>query len=170
MSVRLKRFDYAGISIMIAGSCTPPFYLGFFCDELQHLRWAYLGSMWLVCVAAALATFFPDRTNATFRAVIFILAGVSCLPGIIHLTSIDAELLNDFRVKPWLLGGIAYITGAVIYAIAIPERCWKNTFDIFGASHQIFHIAVLVGALMHIRGSLLVYLNRVEYPCPATDL
>ena len=29
----LAKFDYAGISFMIAGSCTPPVYYSFICEE-----------------------------------------------------------------------------------------------------------------------------------------
>ena len=136
MSIKLKRFDYAGISIMIAGSCTPPLYLGFLCDELEVYRWAYIGYMWFICVLAAILTFFPDRTNQTFRVVVFVLAGMSVLPGIIQLKYyVDPELMPEFQVKFFFLGGIVYIVGAVIYAAAVPERCYKRTFDIFGASH-----------------------------------
>lgn len=35
MHKSLAKVDYAGISIMIAGSSTPPFYYSFFCEEMQ---------------------------------------------------------------------------------------------------------------------------------------
>jgi adiponectin receptor len=170
MSIRLRRFDYAGISIMIAGSCTPALYLGFLCDELTPYRWGYLGSMWVLSFIAAIITFFPDRTNATFRAVVFILAGWSILPGIIHLRYyMEPEYLPSFPINCWLIGGIVYALGAIIYAASIPERWFKRTFDLFGASHQIFHLMVLVGALLHIRASMLTYLTRVANPCPVRE-
>jgi adiponectin receptor len=28
----LQKLDFAGIAIMIAGSCTPPYYYGFLCE------------------------------------------------------------------------------------------------------------------------------------------
>jgi predicted membrane channel-forming protein YqfA (hemolysin III family) len=48
---------------------------------------------------------------------------------------VDPELLPEFKLQLFLIGGVVYIVGAVIYAAAIPERCYKRTFDIFGASH-----------------------------------
>ena len=36
----------------------------------------------------------------------------------------------------------------------IPERWFPYTFDIFGASHQIFHVAVMVAAVIHFCGLL----------------
>ncbi len=35
-----------------------------------------------------------------------------------------------------------YVGGAIIYAMRIPERFWPGRFDIFGASHQIWHVFV----------------------------
>ena len=155
---------------MIAGSFTPICYLGFLCDELIVYRWVYLGSLWLICLAASLSTFFPDRTTSTFRAIVFVAAGLSILPGCIHLKFwVDPAFLQEFNIKLVLLGGGVYIGGAMIYAFSVPERCYKQTFDIFGASHQIFHFCVLIGALLHIKASMLLYLNRVEYPCPIGD-
>jgi predicted membrane channel-forming protein YqfA (hemolysin III family) len=82
---------------MIAGSSTPPLYLGFFCDELKVYRWAYIGFMWFISIVASILTFFPDRTNQIFRAIVFFLAGASILPGVIHLRYFtDPDLLPDF--------------------------------------------------------------------------
>ncbi|KAG4428631.1 hypothetical protein IFR05_015887 [Cadophora sp. M221] len=39
------------------------------------------------------------------------------------------------------------VLGATAYAFKIPERWCKRTFDIFGASHQVFHVMVVLAAL-----------------------
>jgi hypothetical protein len=36
--------------------------------------------------------------------------------------------------------------------VQIPERWVPYRFDIFGASHQIFHVAVMVAAVIHFLG------------------
>lgn len=36
----------------------------------------------------------------------------------------------------------------------IPERWAPYKFDIYGASHQIFHIAVIIAAIIHFCGLL----------------
>jgi predicted membrane channel-forming protein YqfA (hemolysin III family) len=33
-----QRCDYSGIAVMIAASCTPPFYYGFICQEVAMWR------------------------------------------------------------------------------------------------------------------------------------
>jgi adiponectin receptor len=50
--------------------------------------------------------------------------------------------------------GILYIVGAVLYAGRIPERWSPGTFDIWGSSHQIFHVLVLLAAGTHLVGLL----------------
>lgn len=47
----------------------------------------------------------------------------------------------------WLLTqGALYIIGAIIYAARVPERWAPGRFDLFGSSHQWFHVLVLVAA------------------------
>lgn len=45
--------------------------------------------------------------------------------------------------------GILNFTGAMIYGVRIPERWYPKIFDVFGASHQIMHVLVMIGALSH---------------------
>ena len=44
-----------------------------------------------------------------------------------------------------------YIGGAVVYALRVPERFFPGKFDIWGHSHQIFHVFVVMAAVMHYR-------------------
>ena len=54
-------------------------------------------------------------------------------------------------VKFWVfgVGGLIYIIGACIYIARVPERCKPGTFDLCGASHQIFHFAVIIACVLH---------------------
>ncbi|KAG1121392.1 hypothetical protein G6F42_012475 [Rhizopus arrhizus] len=45
-----------------------------------------------------------------------------------------------------------YIAGALIYGCRFPERVMPGKFNIFGASHQIFHICVTIAVLAHYFG------------------
>ncbi len=60
----------------------------------------------------------------------------------------------------YALGGYIYIQGAIIYMIRCPERCAPGKFDFCGASHQIFHFAVLTAALLHYAENHKVFRNR----------
>jgi adiponectin receptor len=51
-----------------------------------------------------------------------------------------------------VLHGFLYIFGAFIYAARWPERYFPRTFDIWGSSHQLFHIFVVLAAATHLYG------------------
>ena len=74
----LSRFDYAGISLLITGSCFPPYYYFFYCES--KLRIFYLSFMTIF----GLSTFFLSLTNnynkpemRTFRGRLYLLFGIS---------------------------------------------------------------------------------------------
>lgn len=68
----------------------------------------------------------PELMNSDSNwesALAFILAGLSTLPGIIHMSLFsEKELLDHFDMWPWITGGILYILGAIIYSCKWPER------------------------------------------------
>ena len=59
---------------------------------------------------------------------------------------------NDFRYTD-MSGPCIMQGGAVVYAMRIPERWKPGAFDIAFHSHQLFHIAVIIAALVHYRVS-----------------
>lgn len=63
-----------------------------------------------------------------------------------------AEINRKIGLSWMIAEGVAYIGGAVLYACRVPERWMPGTFDYLGASHQIFHVMVLVGAGCHLKG------------------
>ena len=70
---------------------------------------------------------------------------------------------------PFLLfaiGGLIYIIGATIYMCRVPERWMPGTFDLCGASHQIFHFCVIIACCLHFYGNVTVFRERQTYECP----
>ena len=66
--------------------------------------------------------------------------------------------MNDRIGLPWLvLQGFLYILGAGIYAARVPERWFPERFDVWGSSHQIFHVLILFAAGSHLVGLLRAY-------------
>lgn len=45
-------------------------------------------------------------------------------------------------------------TGANKFQTKVPERFAPGRFDVWGSSHQIFHICVLLGAASHLAGAI----------------
>jgi adiponectin receptor len=75
-------------------------------------------------------------------------------------------VLYRFDTWPWATGGAFYIIGAVVYAFRWPECFSNGKYDYFGNSHNIFHIFVVMAALMHWYGSVRVFHERQMYACP----
>jgi adiponectin receptor len=53
----------------------------------------------------------------------------------------------------WIsLMGLLYLLGAAIYAFRFPECCCPGRWDLFCHSHQLFHVFVIVAAIVHFHG------------------
>lgn len=164
--------DYAGISLLIAGSCYPPYYYFFHCEVF--LMMAYLSFISVF----ALGVFFFSLTpgfhlpkNRTLRGSLFLSLGISAGLPIIHLILFSSSI-SGFTSSPrlifWYLGGAAYVIGALMYINRLPEKYFPGKFDFFGSSHQIFHFLILCGVIMHYVGCLDAYYFRVNNTCPVS--
>lgn len=131
MSVYLSRFDYSGIAILICGSTFPPIVYGFACSPGIKLMYIILISTF--CIFAFAVTLMPNSDQPNYRKLrgfLFIIVGLTA--GIIPF---HAALTNDPNVLVklfyWALGGIVYVSGALLYIARIPERCCPGLFDYF---------------------------------------
>ena len=66
--------------------------------------------------------------------------------------------------------GFCYVSGAYCYAMKIPEKYWPGLFDVFGCGHNIFHIMVIAGALVHYEACLVLELWRDHHACEADEV
>jgi adiponectin receptor len=129
MQVLLSRLDYGGISLLIAGSTFPPVVYGFACNAIPRIT--YLVIISSTCTAAFAMTLMPGADTPKYRRMrgflfIFVglFAGVPTFHGAINN---DHNIL--INVNYWIIGGLLYITGALIYIARIPERLSPGTFD-----------------------------------------
>lgn len=166
----LRKFDLAGICIMILGCTTAPFYYAFMCEDQTFYRYLYTGQVWVCCLGALYIAMSPSQKDfgkAWVLAAAFIFAGLSCFPGLMHMLFFaDKKFLNSVPVHLYLWGGVAYISGAIIYANKWPECRYKGRFDIIGNSHNIFHVNCLIGAGLHWWAAIRVFHERQLYQCP----
>lgn len=152
VSKAFNKLDYVGIVFLITGTYYPALYYAFYCQPVH--RAAYIG---LVTAFGAATTFFlltPSYATPEYRRTrtwLFIGLGVSgVVPVVQTLLKHGWEYSNQAFGLSWLLlGGAFYIAGAVLYAERCPERFMPGHFDIYGNSHQIFHVACLLAALAH---------------------
>ena len=85
-----------------------------------------------------------------------ILTGLSAFAPIIHASRLfPIEQLNKQSRLPYhyMEGGILLL-GAMIYGARLPERIYPGKFDIWGCSHQILHVLVVLATFIHLLGVL----------------
>ncbi|KAH8113970.1 HlyIII-domain-containing protein [Phellopilus nigrolimitatus] len=149
---RCNALDYSGIVVLIVGSFFPEIYYIFFCEP--HYQLFYLALILLSGLGAAYIVINPVYSSPSHRGArtkVFAALGLSALIPISHalLTHGLHTLRKETGVDFLILSGVLYLGGALLYANRIPERFSPGTFDYFFASHQIFHVMVVLAALAH---------------------
>lgn len=150
-----NKLDYLGIVILIVCSMISILYYGFYDSSLFFYIFSSLTlSFGIACGIVSLKDRFRTREWRPYRATLFVVFGLSAvLPiftGIWYYGYREAYI----RIQlPWIvLEGVFYIFGAFLYGIRFPEKFHPGKYDIWGHSHQIFHILVVIAALCHLKG------------------
>ncbi|KAH8288473.1 hypothetical protein KR054_003212 [Drosophila jambulina] len=161
-----SKLDYCGIALLIMGSFVPWLYYGFYCHYQPKV--IYLS---VVCVLGVLSIVvslwdkFSEPGLRPLRAGVFMSFGLSGVIPAIHYSVMEGWFSQMSRASlGWLiLMGLLYILGALLYALRVPERWFPGKFDIWGQSHQIFHILVIAAAFVHYHGISEMAMYRVMY-------
>ncbi|KAL8716315.1 MAG: hypothetical protein Q9220_000220 [cf. Caloplaca sp. 1 TL-2023] len=159
-AVWANRGDYVGIVVLIWGSFVPSIWYGFFCDRgLRRAYWGMISIIGIGCTIVSITPRFRTPKWRPFRASMFVAMGLSAIIPVLHgLKVYGLQQMNDRIGLAWLvLQGCLYVLGAGIYAARFPERLQPGKFDVWGSSHQIFHILILFAALSHLIGLLRAY-------------
>lgn len=167
VSQLMWRLDYAGIATLIVTSFYPPVYYGMMCHP--RLRAAYLSAITILGAAAIYASLAPHFQSSDyhfFRAGLFLALGLcGIIPAVHHVlingTHTDAVLTCEM----YILMGLIYIGGTVCYATRVPERWLPGWFDRLGHSHQIFHVLIVLAALVHYEACIILMRWRTTVGC-----
>jgi channel protein (hemolysin III family) len=133
----LVRLDHGAIFLLIAGSFTPAHGI------LMHgwQRWGPLLVIWTAAIAGITlkTVFFDDLAEWIGLSLYLTMGWLGAYSGVLL-----ARRFGFNFVKPLLIGGIAYSIGALIdflqWLIVIPGVIHP---------HELFHVAVLMGAFWH---------------------
>ena len=162
------RFDHGGISLLISGSCFPPYYYFFYYEN--KFKYFYLLEISIlglgIFLYSILSSEFSKPYKRTFRGILFLIFGICTGIPVIHMTFFGNSIngyYSGIKLKNWYIGGISYIIGALLYILRFPEKIFQGKFDYIGSSHQLFHILVFLGAFFHYFGSLDAYEYRFKY-------
>ncbi|KAK4445670.1 hemolysin-III channel protein Izh2 [Podospora aff. communis PSN243] len=153
-----NKLDYSGIVVLIVGSYVPALWYGLGCHGEGGLMSFYLGMIALLglgCLAVSWFEHFRTPAWRPYRALMFVGLGASGVVPIVHMlvTDYSYSQLNELMGLNWVIfQGALYMLGAFIYAARWPERQNPGKFDIWGSSHQIFHVCVVLAAASHLYG------------------
>ena len=166
----LCRLDYAGITLLIPGSCYPPYFYFYYCEKV-------IGTIYLTIISTFsfivfVCTLYPGFHGPNFRRLrgsLFLILGVSTSIPILHL-AFFGKYVKGFEEKPylifWYIGGIVYVLGGLFFVTRIPEKYIPNKFDYCFYSHNNLHICVLLAFIFHFMGAIDSFYYRQNNKCP----
>lgn len=150
--------------MLIMGSSYPVIYYGFKCSPVYLDRNLFLALITTTCIATFIVMILPGMNTYRWtivRALAYCVLGLSAGIPFLYMNATESYnwpyYLPAADGWPWLLGGLVYIAGAILYGCKIPERFVPITFDYIGWSHQIFHVMVLVGFTIHFNDAWRLY-------------
>ncbi|KAH9224532.1 mPR-like GPCR protein [Leptodontidium sp. 2 PMI_412] len=170
ISILGNQLDYLGIVILMWGSTIPTVFYGFYCDlKLQRCYWIVVTLLAALCTTATFLQHFRHPRLRPWRAAMYASLGLSALVFVVHgLVLYGWEVQRQRMGLGWmgLMAGLN-LTGAVVYATRVPERWFPIKCDVFGSSHQVFHVMVILAGLAHMFGLLgaFQYVHSAENQC-----
>lgn len=148
----VSRLDYGGIAFLILGSSIPAYYYAFYCTTVsKYVHIAICTVLGMSCVVASLWQKFGTKKYRPLRFAIFVLFGLyGFVPGA-HIWLTIVPLTHPYPTLAFglILMAVLYLVGAGIYVLRVPERFFPGKCDVWAHSHQIFHVCVVVAALVH---------------------
>ena len=134
----LQKIDHSAISLLIAGTYTPPCLLVLKQPAGRNLCIL----VWSIAIAGILIKMLWITCPKWFSSILYIGMGWACVTAF-------PSLLTDLPRSAfyWFLaGGILYTIGGVIYALKLPVFNSRHRY--FG-THEIFHLFVMGGSICH---------------------
>ncbi|KAI9490337.1 hemolysin-III related-domain-containing protein [Zychaea mexicana] len=155
VAAQWNRCDYAGIVTLTVGSFYPLLYYGFHCHPtLQIIYLVIITILGSLTAAVALLKHFRTPAYRWMRTGLFLALGLFGIVPTLHGVIIYGFGNSADTISLWnlVLMAVAYVGGALIYGCRIPERWYPGSFNIWFASHQIFHVCVLIAVTSHYIG------------------
>ena len=160
-----SRLDYSGIAFLITGSHIPAYYYSFYCRPVSRmLHITVISILCVACIFISLGEKFNKPKYRPLRFAVFVSFG---LYGVIPVIQVWLE--KGFIEPYWsfLIGlvtmAVLYIAGGSLYVLRIPERFNPGFFDVWAHSHQLFHICVVMAALVHYRTLVVMIKSRYDF-------
>ncbi|MCJ1313278.1 hypothetical protein MMC25_006955 [Agyrium rufum] len=160
ISHRCLHIDFGGIVLATLGNFVSGIHVAFYYEPgLQKMYWAMITILSLVTVGLVTNSKIKGREWRWLRTSAFVVTGLSGFAPIAHsLMRYGLQLSWEQSGLPYyLLEGVLFLCGALIFSMRIPEIIKPGRFDIYGSSHQIFHVLVVLAITTHLYGVLEAY-------------
>ncbi|KAI2602749.1 hemolysin-III channel protein-like protein Izh2 [Hypoxylon sp. NC1633] len=147
------KLDYLGIACNITSTCVSATYFGLHGhSQLAHFYITIILASGLAAFGSMIGPGMDGPRAARLRAAIFIALGASGFAPILHAAVSPTLTLDGFSLQHVAAQSVFYLLGTAFYINRIPEKYWRGTFDVLGASHQLFHVLVSVAQIVHLLG------------------
>ncbi|KAL6874751.1 hemolysin-III protein [Trichoderma novae-zelandiae] len=149
--------DLLGIVIVTVGTFSSGIYYVFFCEaSLQKLHWAIILTTGTVTGVLISNPLLRTPRWRKVKVGAFVVFGASSFIPLLHgVQRYGLDYMLQYSGMKWYLLELSfYGAGVGLYAFRIPERLAPGRFDIWGSSHQIFHVAILCAMSAHVTALL----------------
>ena len=148
----LQTLDYLGIGLQIFSTLQVFLYYSFYCQkELMLIYMNLVGAFNIISLIILTNKKFTSNEYRKLKVGCFLSQIAIFIVPLVHRILLYNDDIYDkvFREELgyFILAFISFIFCIVFYLGLIPERFIKKRFDIFGSSHQIFHILCVIGSV-----------------------
>ncbi|KAK1248330.1 hypothetical protein MKX08_006550 [Trichoderma sp. CBMAI-0020] len=151
------QFDLVGIVVLILGLFISGIYMVFWCEPLERkLYWLMIGILGSFTIFIMLSSYFQGQEFRILRTLVFIGTGLSGFAPLIHGIKMFGwlQMIKQSGMFYYFIEGGFLLLGTLIYITKFPEKQFPGRFDIYGSSHQLFHILVVSATAFHLIGIL----------------
>jgi adiponectin receptor len=173
VSAIFMRWDYAGISVLITGSCFPALVYGFYCQPTTATIYLTILSVTsLVVFVISLGDAIHTDKYRKWKGIMYGSLGVGSAAPVLHL------IYNETLIGPgtdylpfassmayYVAMGACYLVGLYLYINRLPEKFIPGKLDNCGNSHNLWHTLILVAIFFHYFGMFENYYTRMEISC-----
>ncbi|KAJ5110238.1 hemolysin-III related protein [Penicillium argentinense] len=154
VSRRCLQLDYVGILGLILGNLASGLHFGFYCaPTLRNVYWSMIACGCATTAVILLSPWFCDEEWRSLRLFSCIAIGLSAVAPISHAGYLwGYDYLLGIGVPYYLLEGVLLLVGCFVFRTRIPESFFPGQFDIWGHSHTLWHIFVVLSIVAHIAG------------------
>eukprot|EP00736_Rhodelphis_marinus_P005841 Rmarinus@m.29315 len=168
---KLRGLDFFGIFFACGGSFLSGTHFVFMCDE--KLRDFYTTVLVLSLALAVISMRMPIFHSHRFKWIRILIFAVACGAGVVptlHFLYVhNFDFANSpelqFYIPPIILCYSCYAIGMAWYISRFPECCAPGRFDYFFASHQFWHLWVVMGAIFWYHSILAYRQHREDTGC-----